>query len=104
MRLGGGGHGVKKSDLVDRLATRHDRQGRKRVELAVNTVLEAVVQAMADGRRVELRDFGAFSVKQKAPRIGRNPRSGTAVMLGVRRLAYFRSGKEMPGRLNAAAE
>jgi integration host factor subunit beta len=104
MHLGGGGHGMKKSDLVERLAARHYRRSRKEVELAVNTVLEAIVRAMGQGRRVELRGFGTFSLKHKAPRTGRNPRNGTTVVLGERRLAYFRSGKEMRVRLNAIVE
>ena len=95
---------MKKSDLVERLAARHYRRSHKDVELAVNTVLETIIRAMANGRCVELRGFGAFSLKHKAPRTGRNPRNGTIVTLGERRLAYFRTGKDMRVRLNGIVE
>lgn len=91
---------MNKSDLVERLAARHDQWSREEVELAVNTVLKAMAQALVQRRRVELRGFGAFSLKQMAPRTSRNPRNGKTIILGERRLACFRSGKAMRGRLN----
>jgi integration host factor subunit beta len=89
-----------KSELVERLAERHGLPNKRTAETAVNAVLNRISEALARDRRVELRGFGAFSIKIRPPRLGRNPRSGKAVQLGERRFAFFRSGKEMRARLN----
>ena len=89
-----------KSELVDRLALRHGLPKRRDAEQTVDAILNAILQALVRGRRVELRGFGTFSVKIRPPRIGRNPRYGTIVQLGERKLAHFRCGKELHERLN----
>jgi len=93
-----------KSELVARLVARYALPNRRDAERAVSTILDTMIKALARGQRVELRGFGAFSVKQRPPRTGRNPRNGTAVALGVRKLPYFRCGKEMRERLNRTGE
>jgi integration host factor subunit beta len=91
-----------KSELVARLAARYALSNRRDAELVVSTVLDTMTNALARGQRVELRGFGAFSVKQRPARTGRNPRNGMPVAVGLRKLMYFRCGKEMRGRLNQA--
>ena len=86
-----------KSELAERLMARYGLPNKR----AVNAVLEAIRHALAQGHRVELRGFGTFSVKVRPARTGRNPRYGTTVELGERRLPYFRCGKELRERLNA---
>jgi integration host factor subunit beta len=71
-------------------------------EQVVNTVLEAIVNALALGRRIELRGFGSFSVKQRPPRIGRNPRNGAPVSVREERQPRFRGSKAMRERLNGS--
>jgi integration host factor subunit beta len=93
-----------KSELVARLAARYVLPNRRDAERVVHIVLETMSKALAGGQRIELRGFGAFSVKQRPPRAGRNPRDGTTVALGVRKLPYFRCGKEMRERLNRTGE
>ena len=61
---------------------------------------EEIAQALSDGRRVELRGFGVFSVKVRSSRTGRNPRTGQPVSVGQKRAPFFRTGKELRERLN----
>ncbi len=89
-----------KSELVAKLAERYPHLYRRDVERIVSTVLDAITKALADGNRVELRGFGAFSVKKRPPRTGRNPRTGASVTVNEKRAPFFRMGKELKGRLN----
>ena len=93
-----------KSELVARLAARYRFTHMRDAERVVQTILDAMSKALARGQRVELRGFGAFSVKQRAPRSGRNPRTGAPVMVSEKRQPHFRCGKEMRDRLNATGE
>ena len=70
------------------------------VERIVTTVLDCISKALAEGHRVELRGFGAFSVKVRPSRMGRNPRTGEPVSVGQKRAPFFRTGKELRERLN----
>ncbi len=89
-----------KSELVTRIAERNPHLYQRDVEHIVNAVLEAVVSALAHGDRVELRGFGAFSVKNRPARIGRNPRTGEKVAVGEKFVPFFKTGKEMREKLN----
>jgi integration host factor subunit beta len=91
-----------KSELVALLAARYEFPHRRDAERVVNTVLETIVKALALGRRVELRGFGSFSVKQRPPHMGRNPRNGVPVPVSEKRQPYFRGSKEMRERLNGS--
>jgi integration host factor subunit beta len=89
-----------KSELVGRLAQRYPHLYHRDVERIVSTLLEEIAQALSDGRRVELRGFGVFSVKVRSSRTGRNPRTGQPVSVGQKRAPFFRTGKELRERLN----
>ena len=89
-----------KSGLAALLGARHGFSNRRDAERAVNIILGAMSEALAQGQRVELRGFGAFSVKQRPSRMGRNPRNGAPVRISEKRWPYFRIGKEMRERLN----
>ena len=89
-----------KSELVALLAARYDFPRQRDAERVVNTVLETIMEALALGRRVELRGFGSFSVKQRPPYMGRNPRNGTPVPVSEKRKPCFRGSKEMRERVN----
>jgi integration host factor subunit beta len=89
-----------KSELIQRLADRHPDLKQRVFERIVSTVFDEISSALARGDRVELRGFGAFSVKHRDPRIGRNPRTGAAVEVGAKRVPYFKTGKELRERLN----
>jgi integration host factor subunit beta len=94
---------LNRSDLVDRICARYPGLSRPNGERAVTAVLMSIAQALAAGHRIELRGFGAFTVKTRPPRLGRNPRSGEAVHVKAKRAPYFRTGKELRKRMNADA-
>ena len=90
-----------KSELVQKIADRNPHLYHRDIERIVNAVLEKIVRAMQDGDRVELRGFGAFSIKSRDARVGRNPRTGSSVEVIAKRVPFFKTGKELRGRLNA---
>ena len=89
-----------KSELVQRIADRNTHLYQRDIENIVNTILGTVVDAMKSGDRVELRGFGAFSVKSRPARTGRNPRTGEKVPVSEKFGPFFKTGKEMRERLN----
>jgi integration host factor subunit beta len=89
-----------KSELVEQIAAKNPHLYHRDVERIVNTVLGEIVRSLADGDRVELRGFGAFSVKSREARQGRNPRTGEAVEVNAKRVPFFKTGKELRERLN----
>ncbi len=91
-----------RSQLILRLADLNPHLYHRDVERIVATVFEEISAALARGDRVELRGFGAFSVKRRAARIGRNPRTGEMVQVAAKHLPYFKTGKELRERINAA--
>jgi len=92
-----------KSELIARLAEANPHLYHRDVERIVTTVFEEITNALAVGNRVELRGFGAFSVKNRGPRIGRNPRTGEAVDVSAKYIPYFKTGKKLRERLNAGS-
>ena len=89
-----------KSELVQRIATQNPHLYQRDVENIVNAILGEITSAMAKGDRVELRGFGAFSVKHRPARTGRNPRTGAHVAVDKKSVPFFKTGKEMRERLN----
>jgi len=89
-----------RSELIQRLAERNPHLYQRDVERIVATIFEEVAAALERGDRVELRGFGAFSVKPRAPRIGRNPRTGETVNVPEKFVPYFKTGKDLRERLN----
>ena len=90
-----------RSELVAAVAEANPHLGQKEVERVVATVFDTIVDALADGGRVELRGFGAFSTRAREARTGRNPRTGDAVPVDAKRVPYFKPGKELRVKLNA---
>jgi integration host factor subunit beta len=89
-----------KSELVQRIADRNPHLYLRDVEKIVNAILDQITAALARGDRVELRGFGAFSVKHREARVGRNPRTGAHVAVDEKVVPFFKTGKEMRERLN----
>lgn len=89
-----------KSELVARIAAANPHLYQRDVERIVTTIFEEISAALARGDRVELRGFGAFSVKERGARVGRNPRTGEAVNVTAKHIPYFKTGKELRERLN----
>jgi len=89
-----------KSELIKRIASQNPHLFERDVENVVNAILDEMVEALRGGARVELRGFGAFSVKLREARQGRNPRTGVAVAVAKKAIPAFKTGKEMRARLN----
>ncbi|MCV0394976.1 MAG: integration host factor subunit beta [Rhizobiaceae bacterium] len=90
-----------KSELVQVISNRNPHLFLRDVENIVNAMLEEISEALAQGNRVELRGFGAFSVKNRPARTGRNPRTGEAVEVEEKWVPFFKTGKDLRERLNA---
>lgn len=89
-----------RSELVNKLAEEHPHLPFKRVEQAVDVIFEEISSALERGDRVELRGFGAFSVRERNARKGRNPRTGEPVQVPAKRVPFFKAGKELRIRIN----
>ena len=84
-----------RSELVEELAARFPQLSQRDAEVAVKAVLDALADALHNGRRVEIRGFGSFNVSHRAPRQGRNPRSGESVSVPPKRVPHFKPGKAL---------
>ena len=89
-----------KSSLVQTIAEQNPHLYQRDVENIVNAILNEITEALAKGDRVELRGFGAFSLREREGRMGRNPRTGEAVSVNAKRMPFFKMGKGMRERLN----
>lgn len=92
-----------RSELIQKVADENPHLYQRDVEKIVNTIFEEIIEALAIGNRVELRGFGAFSVKQRDARTGRNPRTGEAVQVEEKHVPFFKAGKLLRDRLNDKA-
>ena len=93
-----------KSELIAILANRYPQLAVRDTDIAVKTVLDAMTQALVNGQRIEIRGFGSFSLSKRAPRMGRNPKSGESVMVPGKQVPHFKAGKELRERVDAAFE
>lgn len=92
---------VTRSELIKRLAKKHDNLYLKHIERLVDIVFSEITQTLAENGRAELRGFGAFSVRERKSRNARNPKTNEVVNLEERHVPYFRAGKDLKARLNA---
>ena len=92
-----------KSELILRLSEQNPHLDQRDVERLVACVFDEITAALARGDRVELRGFGAFSVKQRDARVGRNPRTGESVQVDAKSVPFFKTGKQLRERLNGDA-
>ena len=89
-----------KSELIEKISVSQDHLSARDVELAVRMILERMTSTLANNRRIEIRGFGSFSLHYRAPRLGRNPKIGTAVELSGKHVPYFKPGKDLRDRVN----
>ena len=89
-----------KSELIQKIATANPHLYQRDIEQIVNSILEEIISALTRGDRVELRGFGAFTVKHRAARQSRNPRTGEIVFVDEKFVPFFRTGKDLRKRLN----
>jgi len=91
-----------KSELIEKLAEKLSHIPAKDVESAIKEILEMMAQSLSRGERIEIRGFGSFSLHYRAPRTGRNPKTGEAVELTGKYVPHFKPGKELRERVNAS--
>ena len=89
-----------KSELIEKIAAVQTQLSAKDVELAVKTMLDHMAEALAEGERIEIRGFGSFSLHYRAPRLGRNPKTGEKVELAGKYVPHFKPGKALRVRVN----
>lgn len=95
---------VSRSELVELLARKQPHLAFRDVELAVKVLIEEMSSALSCGERIEIRGFGSFNLSFRAPRVGRNPKTGEPVALTGKYVPYFKPGKELRERVNLAIE
>ena len=93
-----------KSELIEKIAAENPHLFQRDVEIIVNVIFDEIITSLARGERVELRGFGAFSVKRRPARSGRNPRTGEQVFVEEKYIPYFKTGKELRLRMNNDSE
>ena len=93
-----------KSELIERISARQKQLSPKDVELAVKSLIEEMADNLANGGRIEIRGFGSFSLHFRAPRVGRNPKTGASVELQGKYVPHFKPGKELRDRVNQAMQ
>lgn len=89
-----------KSELIERITARQQQLSAKDVELAIKTMIEQMAQMLSRGERIEIRGFGSFALHYRAPRLGRNPKTGESVGLAGKYVPHFKPGKELRDRVN----
>lgn len=93
-----------KSELIERLVDRNEQLSVKDVELAVKAMLDQMTEALSQGDRIEIRGFGSFCLHYRAPRVGRNPKTGESVELEAKHVPHFKPGKELREQVNLSLE
>jgi integration host factor subunit beta len=93
-----------KSELIERIARKQTQFSQKDVELAVNQILDSMIESLSEGDRIEIRGFGSFSLHYRKARMGRNPKTGEKVALSEKRVPHFKPGKALRDRVNASRE
>lgn len=91
---------MNKSDLIDKVQEKFKIYSSKDIAFAVNIIFASMTEAMENGERIEIRGFGNFTIRERKPRLGRNPKSGAQVKLGERKTPFFKTGKELRVKVN----
>jgi integration host factor subunit beta len=92
-----------KSELIEKLGDKLSHLSARDVEQSIKEILELMAQSLSKGERIEIRGFGSFSLHYRAPRVGRNPKTGESVELSGKYVPHFKPGKELRERVNLSA-
>ena len=90
-----------KSELIKKLTAKFPNLKEREIEAVLNLILKEISASLISGDRVELRGFGAFSIRKREPRTARNPRTGAKVQVAARKAIYYRAGKELKELINS---
>ena len=91
---------MNKSDLIEAIGKKLQNLAARDVEIIVNTIFDGMTDSLVKGDRIEIRGFGSFEVRVRRPRTGRNPKTGTSVDVGERRVPFFKAGRELREMVN----
>ncbi len=92
-----------KSDLISRVSVTYPYMNLKNIDKVLSIIFDSITEKLKEGGRVELRDFGSFSVRYRAESEGRNPRNGEKVIVKAKRVPFFRAGKRLKDLVNGRA-
>jgi integration host factor subunit beta len=93
-----------KSELIELIARKQTQFSQKDVEIAVNQIVDSMIDTLSEGERIEIRGFGSFSLHHRKARVGRNPKTGETVELSDKRVPHFKPGKALRERVNESKE
>ncbi|MDX1796114.1 MAG: integration host factor subunit beta [Hydrogenovibrio sp.] len=93
-----------KSELIELIARRQTQFSQKDVELAVNQIIDSMIETLSEGERIEIRGFGSFSLHHRQARLGRNPKTGENVKLNEKRVPHFKPGKSLRDRVDESKD
>ncbi|MDG6772908.1 integration host factor subunit beta [Thiomicrorhabdus sp. ZW0627] len=93
-----------KSELIELIARKQTQFSQKDVEIAVNKILDSMINTLSQGERIEIRGFGSFSLHHRKARIGRNPKTGETVKLSDKRVPHFKPGKTLRERVDSSKD
>lgn len=91
---------MNRSNLVENLTTKMNNLAHREVEVIIDTIFDRMTQALASGKRIEIRGFGSFEIRVRDARQGRNPKTGATVYVNKRKVPFFKVGKELRERVN----
>lgn len=94
---------ITKSELIEKISLKQNHLAHKDIELSIKSLIEQMSTSLAKGNRIEIRGFGSFSLHFRAPRTGRNPKTGQAVLLPGKHVPHFKPGKELRQRVNRSS-
>jgi integration host factor subunit beta len=93
-----------KSELIELIARKQTQFAQKDVEIAVNQIVDSMIDTLSQGERIEIRGFGSFSLHHRKARVGRNPKTGATVKLDDKRVPHFKPGKALRERVDESKE
>ena len=93
---------INKKELIEIIANEQDQLPYKDIELSVKTIIESMIDSLKNGKRIEIRGFGSFSLRYRKSRIGRNPKSGESVNIDERYVPHFKPGKDLKERVKTS--
>lgn len=93
-----------KSELIELIARRQTQFSQKDVEIAVNQIVDSMINTLSQGDRIEIRGFGSFSLHHRKARVGRNPKTGETVKLSDKRVPHFKPGKALREAVDASKD
>lgn len=93
-----------KSEIIELIARKQTQFSQKDVEIAVNQIVDSMIDTLSEGERIEIRGFGSFSLHHRKARVGRNPKTGETVELSDKRVPHFKPGKSLRERVDSSKE